>query len=215
MSNMETDRLKSTDSQDENGYGSDDSIVLCESEINKRIERHRQSPGILSELKESFWEARYVGLVSAIIGLLLALNITVIPYRGARWLASDIRIPSTMADLKRIRPVLSADEMGRVQRDLMGAETQFWLPEPWFDRIKLRFDREVSKEGHHKPPDMFYTGVTYGMTAYNSHDLEYSSDLAEGAFESLGNDLRNMKPFPSAVMQRNALNQGITIGSPP
>jgi hypothetical protein len=143
-------------------------------------------------------------LFFAIVGALVAISITILPYRLPRWIHQrDMR---TMDDLKKVRPVLSQDELYKIMGDTMHAETQFWLPEPSNDRIKLRFHRGATKEGNHQPPELFYSGVVYGLTAYNSHELEFSRDLPMASFERMGDVLLNMKPTPTSLMQRSASN---------
>ena len=54
-------------------------------------------------------------------------------------------------------------------------ETELQLPPPSNDQIKFRFYSSINPEiayGNRRLPDLFYEGVTFGITAENSHELE-------------------------------------------
>jgi hypothetical protein len=49
-------------------------------------------------------------------------------------------------------------------------ETIFELPEPDYETVSLKFQTTATKYGHFQPPEVFYTGVIYGITSDNSHN---------------------------------------------
>jgi hypothetical protein len=54
-------------------------------------------------------------------------------------------------------------------------ETVFDLPEPDYGSVSLRFHTMATQDGHFQPPELFYSGVIYGITSDNSHDSPVSS----------------------------------------
>jgi len=99
-------------------------------------------------------------------------------------------------------------------------ETMFKLPEPYYDTIGTRFHTTASKHGHFRLPDLFYTGVVYGITAENSHGMEFTErrrlqesggiQSEEDLFDSLWKDVLNMDPKPTNVFERYARNNQST-----
>ena len=85
----------------------------------------------------------------------------------------------------------------------MYAETSFVLPLPSYDTVKIRFHTSVSDHGNDPPPDIFFQGVTFGITSQNPYNLEYTGQM-EFASEDLYADLLNMHPRPTSVMKRLA-----------
>lgn len=91
----------------------------------------------------------------------------------------------------------------------------------------MRFVESVNKHGTHDLPDMFYEGVMFGISHGNSHKVEvylckttlyifyiiwirltfryfkqYSRVQPDLSYNSLFNDLTNMKPTPTHILKR-------------
>lgn len=67
------------------------------------------------------------------------------------------------------RPILSTEDMANIYTNTLYAETIFELPDPFFDTVSLQFHTSATKHGHFQPPEIFYSGVIYGITSDNSH----------------------------------------------
>lgn len=115
--------------------------------------------------------------------------------------------------------------------DFVSIETMFRLPEPYFDVVGAKFMSTATKEGHHKLPDIFYSGVIYTIAAGNAHGLEVSiactcpdipfyshlhcllysqysdrrrlsSKTDEDFLADMRNDLQSMQPRPTHIFDR-------------
>lgn len=141
--------------------------------------------------------------------------------------ASDFFRPSpgrpprmTHDEFKAVRPVLDAEKMADIYRSTFYAETQFVLPEPHYDRVSLKFSTKTDRNGHKAPADIFYSGVIYGVSAFNPHGIEFSdmsrrrrlqSKLFDDSFEDsylqeLKNDFESIIPTPTAIFDRLSQN---------
>lgn len=60
--------------------------------------------------------------------------------------------------------------MANIYINTFYGETVFELPEPYYDTVALKFYTTASKHGHFQPPEIFYSGVIYGITSENSHN---------------------------------------------
>ena len=159
---------------------------------------------VMDDLKRSLWEMRYVGLISAFIGFVIALQLTVTPYRVSNMMSKTNVM--TMQDLHSVRPVLSAPQLLTIHKDTMKSETEFWLPDEWNTRVKLRFHNVANRGGSFMPPGIFYEGVVYGVSAKNSHGVTYSSSLTPESQQEMDQALSELQPPPTAIMRRMAAN---------
>ena len=73
---------------------------------------------------------------------------------------------------KYVRPMLSTDEILEIYKNLKSSESTIWLPNPYYNVVKLRHFTHVGDDGNFALPDMFYDGVVYGLTWEHSHDNE-------------------------------------------
>lgn len=55
--------------------------------------------------------------------------------------------------------------------------TETNLELPTFENIRFKFFTSVPEHGNFRLPQMFYQGVTFGITALNSHDVEVTLQL--------------------------------------
>ena len=68
--------------------------------------------------------------------------------------------------------MLSTDEILEIYKNLKSSESTIWLPNPYYNVVKLRHFTHVGDDGNFALPDMFYDGVVYGLTWEHSHDNE-------------------------------------------
>ena len=165
---------------------------------SKKAEDDLIGESIVRELLRAIYEARYLGPALALLGLLISYQLTIAPYQQN---VTDYSLRDV--DLKKIRPVLTKLEQAVIRMDLMNAETELSLPLPSYDTIKLRFHAAAVTKATHQPPEMFYRGVTFGISNTNSHDLEYTS-AQETLYTNMYRDLKTMRPSPTSVMARKA-----------
>ena len=173
------------------------------------------------EVAGAVYSARYLGPFLAFLGLLLAHRMTVTPYN----INILDRQFSRVQDLSLVRPVLSNQELHSIQENTRNGETNLQMPLPSYDQIKLRFHSSATPKGTHQLPELFYKGVVFGLTDENSHDLKYTgrgtennrrlaSDKNENVVDEqlklseseLHLRLKNMRPKPTAIMQRSVQN---------
>jgi hypothetical protein len=214
------------DSHEQTGFLEEDISAVCNGEYSSDDEHDKDFEGdakpkgeedtmnvaslrklrnqtISGDIKASIYEARFTAPLVAAFAALLVYQITVAPYQSNknRWqdqTAADSR-PFSL-----IRPNLTDHEMLYIQRVGMNAETAFVLPSPSYDTVKLRFQSSVSSQGTVSPPDIFFKGVTFGITSQNPYSLEYTGQL-DFASDDLYADLLNMHPRPTSVMERRAV----------
>jgi len=187
----------------EPGDDSDDLDLEEEEALMKELEE-ASCRSLLQEIQLAFWNARYMAPITALIGVFLAYQLAVAPYQ-VNFMERQV---SAVEDLGTLRPVLSPVEMRIIHTNLMHAETQFWMPLPSYDTIKLRFHPAVTSAGVHQPPELFYKGVVFGLTDKNSHKLSYTESHRDLAYTDLHQDLLQMRPHPTNVMMRLASNNG-------
>lgn len=171
---------------------------------------------LFGEICRAMFAARYVGPIMMVVFLFAGYCLVIHPYLRTGALGRDIL---SHDDLKMIRPMLNGDEMEILKTNTRNGETNFWMPEPSSDQVKLRFHAAATKKGTHQPPELFYNGVVFGLTDQNSHDLIYTQGaghehkpkdhrlLIEEVSDHRGHndlhqDLLKMNPKPTAVMKR-------------
>jgi len=159
---------------------------------------------VFDDIIAAFINSRYMAPLVALFGIFLAYHITIAPYQTH---VDSTNSPMTMDELALIRPVLSETELFSIQHITLRAETEFRLPDPSSDLIKIRFFSSINPHidyGNRRLPDMFYKGVTFGITTENSHDIPYTGQSTSSLSE-LYYDLNSMFPKPTAIMERTSL----------
>lgn len=161
--------------------------------------------GLFLELSMAMYSARYLAPILAFIAIAIGYYVTIAPYHPSNF---PIRASQAnpIKDLGLVRPLLDAAQMHTMRKDVMNGETQLWLPNPWYDQVKLRFHPAATSAGHHRPPELFYKGVLFGLSDQNSHRLRYTEHKDKNRnlvdIRSLRQDLQEMKPYPTAVIPR-------------
>ena len=188
-------------------------------EIGEPKEEDLFGDDIFGEICGAIYNARYLAPVFMILGFALAWSIVIGPYarKGPRFK------PMSTKDFHMTRPVLNKDQMEQLKINTREGETNFWMPRPSYDQIKIRFHASAPKHGTHEPPEMFYQGVIFGLTDTNSHILDYVRGrgdehkrknhriLVEEVTQHRGSndltrDLEHMNPQPTAVFKREVQN---------
>jgi hypothetical protein len=113
------------------------------------------------------------------------------------------KILKTDRPIGLIRPYLSLEDMTYIQKVTMNAETQFSMPSPNPDKVKLRFYKAAPQHGTPPPPELFYEGVTFGLSDENPYNLGYTAQLSP-MNKKLLTDLQGMHPNPTYVINRTA-----------
>jgi hypothetical protein len=73
----------------------------------------------------------------------------------------------------RLFRVVSLVLSGRcAQRACAVRATETNLELPTFENVRFKFFTSVPEHGNFRLPQMFYQGVTFGITALNSHDVK-------------------------------------------
>lgn len=172
-----------------------------ESEDDDEVEDDEEVLGeyIIEDMKKAAWDARYVAPIVGFIGFLIAMYISV--YSNYHHHQKSYVKPISHEALSLVRPVLSEAEQISIQKVMMNAENYFRMPSN--DLVTLVFHSAATKHGTHQPPGLFYEGVTFGITADNSHNLLYTS-TSDGSHSNLFDDLSNMYPKPTHILERNA-----------
>eukprot|EP00605_Chrysophyceae_sp_TOSAG23-4_P000855 GSChrysophyteH1.ASY1.ANO1.946.1 assembled CDS len=164
---------------------------------------------IFREILRAFYEARYLGTFLAFVGLYIGYQLTIAPYQVNQL----DRTLNPIHDLGLIRPILTDNQQAGVRHNTLHGETNFVLPEPYNDEIKVRFHRTVAKDGVFPPPQLFYEGVMFGVGESNSHDLKYTghkdyySDrhLLETK-QTIESSLNSMNPKPTFIAPRRTMH---------
>ena len=205
----------SEDLEDEEGHyhegeeGGDDSnmnssIRDTQSDVSMRdIREARKKHTLLGDILSAIYDARYAAPIFAAFAAFLLYQITIAPYSDSNSNAWKDQMAIDSRPFGLIRPNLTDHEMLYIHRVCMYAETSFELPLPSYDTIKIRFQTSVSDHGNDPPPDIFFQGVTFGITSQNPYNLEYTGQM-EFASEDLYTDLLNMHPRPTTIMKRLA-----------
>ncbi len=201
---IDVDRL----SEDEDEEDEEDE----EEDINEEKLAEALGKSINKEVTEAVYSARYLGPFLAFFGLLLGYKLTISPYK----ISILDRKYSRIQDLGLVRPLLSSEEMHQIRDNTRNGETNFLMPLPSYDQIKLRFHSAATPKGIHQLPEMFYAGVVFGLTDENSHELRYTNhdihlrrNLAEAVDQqesALYLQLKSMRPTPTAIMPRSVQN---------
>ena len=193
-----------------NGYRQQTKTVLIETMMEDDDlddeELSLKSPlGIWSfyeDIKVSIFDARYTAPIVAVLGIILAYQVTIAPYQTENHITKKTEQADNQP-LGLLRPQLSHQEMVYIQNVAMNMETEFSMPLPSMDAVKLRFHSTVSEHGTHNPPELFYEGVTFGLTHENPYNLLYTAQ-STAAKKDLLSDLLGMNPRPTHVMNRTA-----------
>lgn len=187
----------------------------------EEIEYKLNTCSIWDDILTAMYESRFTAPLFALLGMFLAYHVTIAPYRVS---VADVAGNgyTSMQDLKLVRPVLTATNMAAIQYIALRAETKFVLPIPsdsliqadhavmrkqtnLAESISLRFHTAAGMHGNFKAPDIFYEGVTFGITTENSHDLEYTGVPPPNSMRDLMHDLLSMYPKPTSIMRRSAV----------
>mmetsp|Transcript_16311 Transcript_16311/g.30449 ORF Transcript_16311/g.30449 Transcript_16311/m.30449 type:complete len:215 (+) Transcript_16311:94-738(+) len=157
---------------------------------------------LLDDILASINDAKFIAPLASFLVILLGMYLAIEPFHPRA-----VRTPRlSHEEFKEIRPVLSVEEMANIYVSTFYAETHFKLPEPYYDNVALKFSTSVDRHGHHPPPELFYDGVVYGVSASNPHNIEFSASRRRLQEEDLLADLRAqleaMTPSPTAVFER-------------
>jgi hypothetical protein len=176
---------------------------------------------LFGEIIRAMYAARYLAPVFMVVAFIVGYHVVIAPFARNGALGRNEMISHD--DLKMVRPMLANHEMESLKLKMREGETNFWMPEPSRDQVKLRFHAAASKKGTHQPPELFYQGVVFGLTDQNSHDLAYTQGrgnehavdkshrlLVEEVTGHRGEndmlqDLEHMRPKPTAVMRRHTM----------
>lgn len=152
----------------------DDSITEEEIEKYKKYKSQSYFQSVIEDLIIALYEIRYITPFAIALGALFAYQLTIAPYRTyvtseTSFTAKDYK----NQDLAHIRPVLSKPEQEVIRDTLMYAETSLQLPKEYNNTIiDFKFQPTAGKEGHYHLPMFMYEGVTFSLTATNSHNLK-------------------------------------------
>ena len=157
---------------------------------------------IRGQITQSFIDARFTAPLAAILCTILAYQLTIAPYVESKSFGQSSDLSVQQVEFSR--PYLTRDEMSYVQSISMNAETLFVMPHPVNETIKLRFHSSATEHGTHCLPEMFYRGVTFGITDSNPFQLQYTA-LKSIKTGRLLHDLQEMNPRPTYIMDRSAV----------
>ncbi len=149
---------------------------------------------IIEDMKTALYDARFVAPIMCFLALLLAYFITVHPYRYS--IENQV---SPVQNFHLVRPVLTKSEQDKIQVITANAETHFVMPLPSYDTVTLKYQSFVDKNGVFRPPELFHHGVLFGLSAENSHDLEYTAQSSKTT-EQLIEKFNSMHPIPTSVI---------------
>lgn len=183
---------------------------------DREMEEDYFGDDLFGDICRAMYAARYLGPILMVTFLFIGYSVVIQPYLRKSALGRDM---ISHDDLQMIRPMLADGEMEMLKTNTRYGETNFCMPEPSKDQVKLRFHAAATKKGTHQPPELFYQGVVFGLTDQNSHDLLYTEGkgsehkhkdhrlLVEEVSSHRGQndlhqDLINMSPKPTAVMKR-------------
>ena len=152
--------------------------------------------------KEFLLDVGLIGPIVAILGMFLAFQITIAPYRHNSHPGAHIQI-SPAHPLSALRPHLNRQEIVYIHTVTMNAETEFTMPPPSKDIVKLRFHSSATEHGTHSAPQMFYEGVVFGLSHENPYGLDYTAQSSRKK-EDLLFDLQTMNPRPTHIIHRSA-----------
>jgi len=174
---------------------------------------------IYAEVKQAAWEARYLSMFLAVLSVLIAYQLLIAPYPMMNKLDRSINVAK---DFGLIRPVLTDHQQRILKENSRNGETNFVLPATAdhvaarLSEIKIKFHAQVEDGGVHKPPEMFYKGVMFGITDQNTHSLRYTQHTPEVKDPDTGRvlmtkpsmeaSLNNMRPKPTHILHRRVQN---------
>ena len=202
--NNDNDSNNSDEIDDDNSDNDDDDqqqSLIRKRGVNNGLHNEKVILGdyILDDLKTSIYNARFALPFFVLISIIIAYLITIAPYQ----VQISLNNFNSNEDIGSIRPILSQKEQNVIRRNLMLAETQFWMPLPSYNVITMKFHQQVSKHGNFHPPQLFYDGVVFGISSDNAHDLNFTSQNKNSAlYKNIKDDLMNMNPKPTNVFQR-------------
>ena len=201
--NHDIDDIDECDNDDSDYSDNDDQdkslIRRRKSTNNDSIEDLVLGDYIIDDLKISLYNARYALPFFVLVSFIIAYLIIIAPYQ----VQSTLNSFNSNEDLGSLRPILSVQEQNVIRRNLMLAETQFWMPLPSYNIITIKFHQQVNKHGNFHPPQLFYEGVVFGLSSDNPHDLNFTAQNKNSAiYKNIKDDLLNMNPKPTNVFQR-------------
>lgn len=198
---------------------SEDTYVEDDEAVGERKDEDLYGDDIFGEICRAIYQARYLAPILMVVGFAAAWSVIVAPYarKGPR------SQPMSRKEFHMTRPMLDKDQMEQLKVNTREGETNFWMPLPSYDQIKIRFHAAAPKHGTHEPPEIFYQGVIFGLTDANSHYLDYVKGrgdehtredhrlLVEEVTRHRGSndllrDLEHMTPQPTAVFKRQVQN---------
>ena len=188
---------------DNNSENDDQDKSLIRKRKSTRIQSDDESivlgDYIIDDLKTSIYNARYAIPFFILVSFIVAYLITIAPYQ----VQSTLNSFNGNEDLGSLRPLLSQQEQNVIRRNLMLAETQFWMPLPSYNIITIKFHQQVNKHGNFHPPQLFYDGVVFGLSSDNPHDLNFTAQNKNSVlYKNIKDDLMNMNPKPTNVFQK-------------
>lgn len=176
-----------THEEEENGIDEDE-IELAKLQKNT----------VLDDFILAIYESRLIAPIVALVAIFLSYHLTIAPHR--------VTVPQISPDsinLPAVRPVLTPHEQAVIQNRLLHAETNIYLPPPRDEFIHFKFHQSIDKYGTFRLPTMFYTGVTFGLTVQNPHNVPFTGNNA-GTLKELKHELHQMYPKPTHIMRRAA-----------
>lgn len=178
-----------------------EAISLPDEDGEEEIEEDLLGEYILEDMKLALFEGRFVTPLVALLGLFIAYLVTIFPHSGGGY--TFLSKHNEPINFELVRPVLSDESQLKIRKIALYAETNFWMPHPSYDVVSLVFHTSIAKGGVLQPPQLFYDGVTFGISAENSHNLVYTAQ-AKDKVGTLYAQLVNMKPNPTHVFLRSA-----------
>lgn len=207
-------------------------VEMTEYDYQKEIEEEEMlyklnTCSIWDDILSALYESRYTAPLFALLGVFLAYHVTIAPYQVSVADVTTAKGFASMQDIRLVRPVLTATNMAAIQHIALRQENKFVLPKPsdelieadhlimrkqanLAETVKLRFYSQAGIHGNFKAPDLFYEGVTFGITVENSHELEYTGEPSLESMRDLKHDLKSMYPKPTYIMKRSAACNGST-----
>jgi len=171
-------------------------------ELNNDEDSFITKKNFFGDILSSLFAARFTAPIVAILGIVMAYQITIAPYiQETR--VNKVTVLKKDRPIGLIRPYLSPEDMTYIQKVTMNAQTQFSMHSPESDIVNLRFYKAAPQHGTPPPPELFYEGVTFGLSEENPFSLEYTAQLSS-MNKKLLSDLEGMNPSPTYVINRTA-----------
>lgn len=153
----------------------------------------QQPNSALEDLLLALDDAKWIGSVVALVVAICMFNLL------ARD-APDSLLEIDTTPLEVFRPLLSVAQQHRVKHARMFARTNVAIRPDL--NTTYHHHRRATKRGHLPLPDLFYRGVVFGVAAHNTHDILYMSTNSSDPLSELHDDLVNMRPRPTLIMDR-------------